>query len=255
MCTRRIDQQQASLDDVRTRMRAQEGNREWSAENSENVSGRENRTTDRRRRRAAPAQGIFRSPMPRTPPPAQTSEPERVDVDQQAMQRLFVAYDQCVSRTNHVENRLDQFRHAIQKDALDLALVVHGHDQKVYGFCQELRQLTESVEEAQARITGIDNLAQKMLQHEHHVNQTIDRNTHSQTASIVAIIQEQEDLRKLVTELASRLDRSQDDFSTPQGEASTGILLEVGDLKTKLSRLIEQHYRTRGRCVLSQRSA
>ena len=176
----------ASLDDVRNRMRAQEGNREWSEENSENVSGRENRTTDRRRRRGVPAQGIFRSPMPRTPPPAQTSEPERVDADQQAMQRLFVAYNQCVSRTNHVENRLDQFRHAIQKDALDLALVVLGHDQKVNGHCQELRQLTESVEEAKARINGIDNLAQKMLQHEHHVNQTIDQNTHSQTASIVA---------------------------------------------------------------------
>ena len=157
------------------------------------------------------------------------------------MQRLFVAYNQCVSRTNHVENRLDQFRHAIQKDALDLALVVHGHDQKVNGHCQELRQLTESVEEAQARITEIDNLAQKMLQHEHHVSQTIDRNTHSQTASIVAIIQEQEDLRKLVTDLASRIDRSQDDLSTPQGEASTGILLDVGDLKTKVSRLIEHH--------------
>ena len=100
VCTRRIDQQQASLDDVRTPMRAQEGNREWSEENSQNVSGRENRTTDIRRRRGVPAQGIFRNPMPRTPPPAQTSEPERVDGDQQAMQRLFVAYNQCVSRTN-----------------------------------------------------------------------------------------------------------------------------------------------------------
>ena len=138
--------------------------------------------------------GIFRTPMPRPPQPPQTSEPERADADQQAVQRLFVAYNQCVSRVNHVENRLDQFRHAIQKDALDLAIVVHGHDQKVNGHCLELRQLTESVEEAQARITGIDKLAQKMLQHEHHVNQTIDRNTHSQTASISAIIEEQEDL-------------------------------------------------------------
>ena len=111
VCTRRIDQQQASLDDVRSRMRAQDGNREWSEENSENVSGRENRTTDRRRRRCVPAQGIFRSPMPRPPPPPQTSEPLRADADQQAMQRLFVAYNQCVSRTHHIENRLEQFRH------------------------------------------------------------------------------------------------------------------------------------------------
>ena len=241
VCTRRIDQQQASLDDVRNRTRAQDENREWSEENSENVSGRENRTTERRRRRGVPTQGIFRTPMPRPPQAPQTVEPERANADQQATQRLFVAYSQCVSRINHVENRLDQFRHAIQKDALDLAIVVHGHDQKVNGHCLELRQLTESVEEAQARITGVDQLAQKMLQHEHHVNQTIDRNTHSQTASINAIIKEQEDLRKLVDDLASRLDQSQDNLSTPRGEASTSILLDMSDLKTKVSRLTEQH--------------
>ena len=136
---------------------------------------------------------------------------------------------------------MDQFRHAIQRDATDLALVVHGHDQRVNGHSQELRQLTESVEEAQARIVGLDTLSQKMLQHEHHVNQTIDRNTHSQTASIVAIIEEQKDLRKLVEDLASRIDRSQDNLSTPQGEASTSILLDIGDLKTKVIRLTEQH--------------
>ena len=120
-------------------------------------------------------------------------------------------------------------------------MVVHGHDQRVNGHCQEIRQLSEAIEEAQARITRLDTLSKKMLEHEHHVNQTIDRNTHSQTASISAIIEEQEDLRKLVEELASRLDRSQDNLSTPQGEASTSILLDIGDLKTKVSRLTEQH--------------
>ena len=94
VCTRRIDQQQALLDDVRNHIRTQDGNWEWSEENSENVSGRENRATDRRRRRrrrrGIPAQGVFRSPMPRPPPPPQTPEPTRADADQQAMQRLFV---------------------------------------------------------------------------------------------------------------------------------------------------------------------
>ena len=42
-------------------------------------------------------------------------------------------------------------------------------------------------------------------------------------------------------ELASRIDRSQDNLSTPQGEASTSILLDIGDLKTKVIRLTEQH--------------
>ena len=242
--------QQATLDDVRSRVRAQEGNWEWSEENSENVSGRDNRITDRRRRRrrrrGAQVQGTFRSPMPRPPPPPQASEVPRVEVDQQSMNRLFVAYNQCVSRTNHLENRFDQFRHAIQRDATDLALVVHGHDQRVTEHCRELRQLTESVEEAQRLITGLNALSKTMLAHDHHVNQTIDRNTHSQTASINGIIDEQQDLRRLVEELASRLDRSQDSLNTSQGEANTGVLLDIGDLKTKVTRLTEQHTRLEG---------
>ena len=246
VCTRRIDQQQATLDDVRSRVRAREGNWEWSEENSENISGRDNRIMDRRRRRGAPAQGTFRSPMPRPPPPPQTSEVPSVEVDQQAMNRLFTAYNQCVGRTSQLENRFDQSRHAIQRDATDLALVVHGHDQRVNGHCRELRQLTESLEEAQARIAGLDTLSKTILEHDHHVNQTIDRNAHSQTASIVGIIDEQEDLRKMVEELASRLDRSQDSLNTPQGEASTGVLLDIGDLTNKVARLTEQHTKLDG---------
>ena len=121
------------------------------------------------------------------------------------MQRLFVAYNQCVSRTNHVGDRLEQFRNVVQRDATDLALIVHRHDQSINEHCREIRQLTESVEDAQARITGLDTYSQKVVQHEHHVNQTIDRNTHSQVASISALIKEQEDLRKTVDELASRI--------------------------------------------------
>ena len=184
--------------------------------------------------------------MPRPSPPPQASESSRVEVDQQSMNRLFVAYNQCVSRTNHLENRFDQFRHAIQRDATDLAIVVHGHDQRVNGHCQELRQLSESVEEVRARITGLDDLSKKMLAHDHHVNQTIDRNTHSQTASINGIIDEQQDLRSLVEELASRVDRSQDSLGTPQGEVNTGALLDIGDLKNKVLRLTEQHTKLEG---------
>ena len=248
VCTRRIDQQQASLDDVRSRLRDQDGSGEWSEENSENISGRDNRPMDRkRRRRGVPAQGVFRNPMPRPPPPPpQASESSRVEVDQQSMSRLFGAYNQCVSRTNQLENRFDQFCHAIQRDATDLAIVVHGHDQRVAEHCQEIRQLSEAVEEAQARITGLDTLSKKMLEHDHHVNQTIDRNTHSQTASINGIIDEQQDLRRLVEGLASRLDQSQDSLSTPQGEASTGVLLDIGDLKTEVLRLTEQHTKLEG---------
>ena len=52
MCTRRIDQQQATLDDVQNRVRAQEANTEGSEENSENISGRENRTTGQKEKKS-----------------------------------------------------------------------------------------------------------------------------------------------------------------------------------------------------------
>ena len=71
VCTRRIDQQQASLDEVRNRMRTQDENWDWTDENSEKVPGRDNRTMGGRRRRGAQAQPVFRSPMPRPPPPPQ----------------------------------------------------------------------------------------------------------------------------------------------------------------------------------------
>ena len=242
LCTRRIDQQQATLDDVRSRVRSQEANMEWSEGNSENISGRNNRVADRRRRRGAPVQGFFQSPMPRPPPPPpQVSETSRVETDQQALNRLFTAYNQCVGRTGHLESRFDQFRFAIRRDATDLALVVQGHDQRVNSHSRELRQLTESLEEAQSRIAGLDTFTKTIIAHGHQVEQTIDKYTHSHSASIGGIIEQQEDLRKMVEELASRVDQSQDSLSTPQGEASTGVVLDIGDLKTKVARLIEQH--------------
>ena len=222
-------------------MRTQDGNWEWSDENSENISGRENRTMNRRRRRGAPTQAIWQNPMPRPPPPSQTPEPAVPESVQHAIHRLFTSCNQCVSRTNHVENRLDQFRNVVQRDATDLALVVHGHNQSINEHCREIRELTESVEDALARIKGLDTLSQTVIQHEHHVNRTIDRDTHSQVASICTLIEEQKDLRKLVEELASHIDQPQDNLSTPRDEASTSLLLELGDLRIKITRLTEQH--------------
>ena len=45
----------------------------------------------------------------------------------------------------------------------------------------------------------------------------------------------------MVDDLASRIDQSQDNLSTPRGEASTSNLLDLGDLRTKIIRLTEQH--------------
>ena len=45
----------------------------------------------------------------------------------------------------------------------------------------------------------------------------------------------------LVTELANRLDQSRDMPDAAQSEVSTNLLLELGDLKTKVLRLTEQN--------------
>ena len=78
------------------------------------------------------------------------------------------------------------------------------------------------------------------MDHEEHVTKTIDKNTHSQCASISALISEQEDIGKLVEGLANRLDQTQETSNTAQSEISTNVLLEIGDLKTKVLRLTEQ---------------
>ena len=178
--------------------------------------------------------------MPRPPPPP-AHETTGPDPTQQALQRLFVAYNQCVTRANHIEDRLEQFRAAVHRDATDLAITVHRTDHGVTEHRQDIRRLTESLEQVHLRLKSLDEHYQKIVQHERHVNQTIDRNTHSQTASICALIAEQADLRKLVTELAQRLDQSQDNLSTPQGDTSTSALLDLGDLRTKVLRLTEQN--------------
>ena len=60
------------------------------------------------------------------------------------------------------------------------------------------------------RVKGLEDRYRHLMEHEEHVNQTIDRNTHSQCASIKAIVAEQAELRKVVEDLANRFDRPQE---------------------------------------------
>ena len=101
-------------------------------------------------------------------------------------------------------------------------------------------------DDVQERVNGLEERLRHLMDHEVHVNQTIDRNNHSQCASIEAIIAEQHDIRKVVKDLASRLDRSQDISGATQPELSTGVLLEINDLKSKVTRLTEQNTKLEG---------
>ena len=82
----------------------------------------------------------------------------RTEVDQQALGRLFTAYNQCVGRTGQLENRFDQFRFEIRKDATEMSIILQSHEQRIGTHDRELRQLKESLEDAQSSITGLDTL-------------------------------------------------------------------------------------------------
>ena len=160
---------------------------------------------------------------------------------QQAMHRLFVAYNQCVTRVAQTDDRLEQFRSTIRRDALDIALTVQRAGQDIQHQQQAIEHIKSTLfEDVQERVKSLEERLRSVMDHEVHVNQTIDRNTHSQCASISALISEQGDVRKLVEELANHLDQSQEVSSTAQSEVSTNVLLEISDLKSKVLRLTEQ---------------
>ena len=229
-------------------------------EEMENQPGIENRSSGRRRLRGhAPNRRTLRQwtrPMPRPPlPENDMSIPQNTDrtpenpteLMQQAMQRLLAAYNQCVHRVAQTDDRMEQFRSNLRRDALELALNVKRIEQDLQYQFQATARLKESLfDDVQERVKGLEEKLRHMMDHEVHVNQTIDRNTHSQCASIKAIIAEQDELRKVVQDLASRLDRSQETSGTAQNELSTNALLETNDLKSKVSRLTEQNTKLEG---------
>ena len=209
-------------------------------EETENQPGIENRSSGRRRLRGhAPQRRTMRPwtrTMPRPPPPPPVHDaPPTQDMDrtttfppevmQQALQCLFVAYNQCVPRVAQTDDRMEQFRTNLRRDALDLALNVQRTGQDVQHQQQAIEHIRETLfEDVQERVKSLEERLRSVMDHEMHVNQTIDRNTHTQCASMSALIDEQGDIRKLVEELANRLDRSQEVSSTTQSELSTNVL-------------------------------
>ena len=57
-------------------------------------------------------------------------------------------------------------------------------------------------------VTHLDGSLRMVMDHLDTITKTLDRNTHSRSASITALISEQEDLRQMVNDLARRLDQA-----------------------------------------------
>ena len=201
-CNRRIDSQKITMDDFYARIRTQEWYHDVSDQEEdeamENQSGIENRSLGRRRPRGhAPHRRALRQwtrPMPRPPPPENDAlTPQGTDrtpenspeVLQQAMQRLLAAYNQCTHRVAQTDDRMEQFRSNLRRDALELAMSVQRIEQDLQYQFQATARLKESLhDDVQERVKGLEEKVRFMIDHEAHVNQTIDRNAHSQCASI-----------------------------------------------------------------------
>ena len=94
--------------------------------------------------------------------------------------------------------------------------------------------------EVQGKVNHLEEKLRMIGDHMDGIAKTIDKNEHSKCASITAMIREQEDIRRLVEELAKRLDQPQEVSSAMQSEFSAAVQLEISDLKTKVFRLTEQ---------------
>ena len=146
-----------------------------------------------------------------------------------------------LNRVAQTDDRTEQLSTNLRRDALELALNVKRTEQDVQHQQQTIARIKEILfEDVQERVTSLEERLRHVVDHEVHVNQTIGRNTHSQCASITAIINEQGDIRRLVTDLANRLDRSQEVSSEAQSELSINVLLELADLKSKVCQLTDQ---------------
>ena len=95
-------------------------------------------------------------------------------------------------------------------------------------------------DEAQEKVNHLEEKLRMIGDHMDGVARAIDRNEHSKCASITAMIREQADIRRLVEELAKRLDQPQEVSSTTQREFSTAVQVEISDLKAKVLRLTQQ---------------
>ena len=200
-CNRRLDNHRATMDDFYARIRTQEWYHDLSDQeeneeirlstttaenrdaNAENQSGVENRPPGRRRIRGQTQQRRFQRTMPRPPPPpAQGSDESTTftpEVFQQAMHRLFVAYNQCFTRVAQTDDRLEQFRSAIRRDALDIALKVQSNSQELQHQRQSIEQIKCTLfDEVQERVKNLDERLRMVIDHTAGIAKTIDKNTY-----------------------------------------------------------------------------
>ena len=137
-CNRRLDNHRATMDDFHARISIQD----WYHDLSDQEDDEEARQSTTR--------AEIPMPMLKTnlewkidhlegegSSETTTLTPEMI---QQGMQRVFVAYNQCVTRVAQIDDRLEQFRSAVRRDALEITLNVQRNSQDLQHQGQSVEQ-------------------------------------------------------------------------------------------------------------------
>ena len=186
-CNLRLHNHKATMDDFYARIRTQEWHHDLSEQeseedmqqsiardeghdtNAENQPGVENRPPSRRRLRSHAPQRRIQRQNHRPPQASRSTDVTALTSEaiQQGMQRLFAAYNQCVTRVAQTDDRLEQFRAAVRCDALELAL-------KVQRTGQDLHNQGQSVERINRTLFGVvqgkvDHLEEKFRMFGDHI--------------------------------------------------------------------------------------
>ena len=196
-CNRRLDYHQAIMDDFYARIRIQDWYHDVSNQEDdeearqpmriedrdadENQSGVENRPPGRRGTRGQVPLRRFTRTMPRpSPPPPVPSSNETTtlnpEVIQQGMQRLFAAYNQCVTRIAQTDDRLEQFRSTIRRDALEFTLHAQRNSQELQHQGHNVERIERTLfDEVQGKVTHLDESLRLVMDHLDGITKTIDK--------------------------------------------------------------------------------
>ena len=184
-CSLRLDNHRATMDDFYARIRTQEWYHDLSEQeeedmqqsiardeghdtNAENQPGVENR----------PQESMERQ-NPRPPHASRSNDATALtdEAIQQGIQRLFVAYNQYVTLVAQTDDRLEQFRAAVRRDALELALKVQRTSQDLQHQGQSVEQIKRTLfDVVQGKVDHLEEKFRMFGDHLDGITQTIDRN-------------------------------------------------------------------------------
>ena len=159
-------------------------------------------------------------------------------------QRLYASYNQCVTRVAQAVRQMIDLNsfHRYPSRCTGAGTESAPSQSNLQHQGQVIEQIRHTLYDmVQDKMDNLEERFRKFTEFTHEVTATIDRNEHGKCSSIGKTIHEQEDVRRLVEELARRLDHTPANVVETKSESSVATQLEISDLKAKVLRLTEQY--------------